>query len=111
MISKGFSSLNILRSIKVRSIKIEEIDNNNNNNYKCNLRCYYPEFTCDFIFNDLLFLKEKFLEDSYVINIDQKIIDNENNREFFSYNEIRNSFPIFKNLKTKFVEIDYINNK
>ena len=107
LISKGFNALNIFPSIKVKSIKIEEIDNN----YKCNLICQNPEFKCNFIFSDLLFLREKFFENSEEIYIDQKIINNENNKEFFSYNEIINSFPIFKNLKSKIVDIDYINNK
>ena len=116
-ILKGFSSLNIFPSIHMRSIEIKEI---NKNNYKCNLSFMSPEFQRTFIFNDLKFLKEPFLEEKILnnnshVNIDimQQILDNKENFDFFSYNEVINSFPIFKLLKAEILDIKYnhISNK
>ena len=101
-IIKGFSSLNIFSSIKVQKIKIEQMKFNE---YKCYISCISPEFNRSFILNDLNFLKENFLENSYGIYISQNILDS--NSDFFSYKEILNSFPIFKNLKAETLKISY----
>ena len=87
----------------INNIKIEEI----NNKYNCLLKSKYPEFYGNFIFKDLNFLKGKFLENVEKIDISQKILDNENNFDFFSLNEIKNSFPIFKKLKCEDLDINY----
>ena len=100
-ILKGFNSLNVFSSIKLISIKIEKEENK----YKCYLSCINPEINHSFIFDNLNFLKAKFLgyNQSYYLTIDiaQEILDDKNNIEFFSFNEIINSFPIFENLKAR----------
>lgn len=106
-VSKGFNSLNIFSTIKVQSINIVEKDIN----YKCCLSCNYPEFKFTFFSKDLNFLKEQFFENPNQIYIEQKILDNKNNWDFFSYNDIIKSFPIFKNLKAEVLDIVYNNNK
>ena len=103
-IKNGFNLLcNIFKSMVINNIKIEEI----NNKYNCLLKSKYPEFYGNFIFKDLNFLKGKFLENVEKIDISQKILDNENNFDFFSLNEIKNSFPIFKKLKCEDLDINY----
>jgi len=103
-IKNGFNLLNIIfQSIVINNIKIEEI----NDNYNCLIKSKYPEFVGNFIFNDLNFLKEKFLENVENIDISQEILDNENNFNVFSLNEIKNSFPIFKKLKCENLDINY----
>ena len=110
-ILKGFNSLNIFSLINLVSIKIEKIKNN----YQCYLSCVNPEVQQSFIFDNLNFLKEKFLGNNQkkdlIIDISQEILDDKNNWDFFSYNEIINSFPIFKNLKADILDVDCINNK
>ena len=110
-IIKGFNSFNIFSSIKLVSIGIKKIENN----YECYLSCENPEIQNSFIFDNLNFLKEKFLRynqnDLKTIDIAQEILDDKNNIDFFSFNEIINSFPIFKNLKAQILDINYINNK
>ena len=110
-ILKGFNSLNIFSLINLVSIKIEKIKDN----YECYLSCANPEIQHTFIFDNLNFLKEKFLGNNQkkdlIIDIAQEILDDENNWDFFSYNEIINSFPIFKNLKADILDVNYINNK
>ena len=110
-ILKGFNSLNIFSLINLVSIKIEKIKNN----YQCYLSCVNPEVQQSFIFDNLNFLKEKFLGNNQkkdlIIDISQEILDDKNNWDFFSYNEIINSFPIFKNLKADILDVNYINNK
>ena len=103
-IKNGFNILcNIFKSMVINNIKIEE----KNNKYNCLLKSKYPEFYGNFIFKDLNFLKGKFLENVEKIDISQKIFDNENNFDFFSLNEIKNSFPIFKKLKCEDLDINY----
>ena len=100
-ILKEFNTLNNFSSIKLISIKIEKEENK----YKCYLSCINPEINHSFIFDNLNFLKAKFLgyNQSYYLTIDiaQEILDDKNNIEFFSFNEIINSFPIFENLKAR----------
>ena len=111
IISEGFSSLNIFKQLKITSIKIDK----ENNKYKCDLSCKYPEFHCKFIFNDINFLKEEFLANLEYINkksyayISQTIINEK--AECFTYDEIKNSFHIFKNMDAYSLDIKYINNK
>ena len=107
VIIKGFSSLNAFQLIKINKLEIETI----NKDYKCYLKCQNPRFTRIFIFNDLNFLKENFLENTEEIKIPQEIFDDVNNWNFFSYNEIKNSFPIFKKMKFEYLYINYYNNK
>ena len=45
------------------------------------------------------------------IDIAQEILEDKNNIEFFSFNEIINFFSIFKNLKARILDYDYINDK
>ena len=109
-ITEGFNSLNVFPSINLVSIKIEKI----NNNYKCYLSCVNPEIKHSFIFDDLNFLKEKFLGNQnkdLTIDIAQEILDDKNNSDFFSYNEIINSFPIFKNLNAEILDINFFDDK
>ena len=98
IIKKGFSSLNIFKSIKINKIDVSKTDNNN---YCCNLESEYPKINNAFTFNDVNFLKEQFLSNTKTIIIARTILDNKDNFNFFSYNEIINSFPIFKNLKAE----------
>ena len=110
-ILKGFNSLNIFPSIILHSIKIEQMGKN----YRCYLSCKNPKFERCFIFDDLNFLKENFLgknPNKYLkIEIAQNILDNKDNLDFFSYNEIISSFPIFKNLKADILEVNYAINR
>ena len=111
IISEGFSSLKIFKQLKITSISI----NKENNQYKCELSCKYPEFHCRFIFNDINFLKEEFLANLEYINnkshvyISQTVIND--NAECFTYDEIKDSFHIFKNMNAESLDIIYINNK
>ena len=110
-ILKGFNSLNVFSLIYLISIKVKKIENK----YECYLSFENPEFQQSFIFDDLNFLKEKILVNNQKkdlsIDIAQEILDDKNNYDFFSYNEIINSFPIFKYLKANILDINYINNK
>ena len=103
-IINGFSSLKVFPSIKIITINIQELKENK---YKCYLKSTNPNFERNFIFNDLKFLKEPFLKDTENIFISEQILDNKKNAEFFSFNEIVNSFPIFKNLKVKSLNVKY----
>ena len=110
-ILEGFNSLNVFPSITLVSIKVEKRENN----YECYLSFKNPEFQHSFIFDNLNFLKEKILgnnlKKNLSIDIAQEIIDDKNNLDFFSYNEIINSFPIFKNLKAEIIDINFFNDK
>ena len=110
-ILREFNSLNIFSSIQLISIKIEK----KKNIYECYLSCIHPEINHYFIFDNLDFLKAKFLgynpNNSITIDIAQEILNDKNNIDYFSSYDITNSFPIFKNLKAKTIDIDYINNK
>ena len=97
-INGGFNSLSIFKFLKINKIEVKEISNNN---YICNFESEFPKINAVFSFHDLNFLKEQFLSYTKTINIDKEIIDNDKNREFFSYNNIVNSFPIFKNIKAE----------
>ena len=54
------------------------------------------------------FLKEKFLSNASIIIIDEKIKDK---TDIVSYNDVINTFPIFKNLEAEEVIIKNDNNK
>lgn len=105
VINKGFSSLNKFKSIKISKIEITEI---NSEYYYCNLNSEYPKINNTFAFYDLNFLKEQFLSNTNIIIIDEKI---KNKTNIISYNEVINSFPIFKNLEAEEVTIKNDNNK
>ena len=105
-IINGFSSLKVFPSIKIITINIQQLKENK---YKCYLKSTNPNFERNFIFNDLKFLKEPFLKNTYNIFISNQILDDKKNVEFFSFNEIVNSFPIFKNLKAKRLNVKYTN--
>jgi len=106
IINKGFISLNIFKSIKINKIEVNET---NNNNYICKLESESPKINNSFSFDDLNFLKEQILSDTKNVIIAQNILDNKQNWNFFSFNELTNSFPIFKNLKHENIKISYNN--
>ena len=106
IINKGFSSLNIFKSIKINKIEVNETYNYN---YICKLESESPKINNSFSFDDLNFLKEQILSDTKNVIIAQNILDNKQNWNFFSFNELKNSFPIFKNLKHENIIINYNN--
>ena len=110
-IYKGFSSLNIFKSIKINKIEVKICDND----YNCNLITEYPKINIIYSFNDLDFLKDPFLLNSKTVIIDEKILkkifENKNELNFISFNEIINSFPILKNMKAENIDINFNKDK
>ena len=102
-ITKGFNSLHIFKSIRAKTISLTTYYNNK---YCCKLEFLKPFIKMDYIFDDLNFLKDSLLAECKNINIAQSIFDN--NINFFSFIDIKNSFPIFKKLKANKVEINYM---
>ena len=102
LIVKGFHSLYAFKSIKATSVNIFY---NENYNYSCNIQFDKPYMEINFLFKEIDFLKENLLKEAYNINISQPIFDN--NQNYFSFEAIKNSFPIFKKLMTHELNIDY----
>jgi len=100
-IEKGFNSLHVFNSIKARSISLEPYGNK----YFCKIEFMKPSIKTNIIFDNLNFLKDSLLTECTNINITQSILDN--NVNFFSFSEIKNSFPIFKKLRANKLEINY----
>jgi hypothetical protein len=100
-IEKGFNSLHVFNSIKARSILLEPYGNK----YFCKIEFIKPSIKTNIIFDNLNFLKDSLLTECTNINIAQSILDN--NANFFSFSEIKNSFPIFKKLRANKLEINY----
>ena len=103
----GYNSLNKFDSIKVKSIDVSYKDKKEK--YLCSLSFYNPEFKIKFIFDNLNLLKDDLLAKNDRISISQEILDD--NLDFFSYEEIKKSFPMFKNIESKEIEIKYRDNK
>ena len=103
-IIKGFDSFNSFKSIKAYSIKVDYT----NNKYICKIEFRQPFIVLNYSFDDLNFLKYDLLKETYWIKIPQKIFND--NQNYFSYDAIKNSFPIFKQLKTYKLNIDYNSN-
>ena len=101
-IKKGFTSLHVFNSIEGRSLSVNPYTNNK---YCCKIQFMKPNIKLNYIFDDLNFLKDTLLTECSDINIDQTIFDN--HLDYFSFSEIKNSFPIFKKLKAKKLVINY----
>ena len=108
-ITKGYNSLNIFKSIKAKLVEIDK----NDNKYMCNIHFEKPEINnINFIFNDLDFLKDELLATTEQLGISKILLDTNNfNLNFFIDESIRNSYPIFRNMKIKLLKINYIDNK
>ena len=107
-ITKGYNSLNIFKTIKAKLLEIDE----NDNKYICNINFEKPEINnINFIFNDLEFLKDELLAKTETLKISKIISDNNFNFNFFIDESIRNSYPIFSNMKIKLLKIIYEDNK
>ena len=101
-ITKGFNSLHIFKSIRAKSISLYTAYGNK---YCCEIEFLKPCFKLYYIFDDLNFLKDSLLAECTNIKIAQYIFDD--NANFFSFTAIKNSFPIFKKLKSNKLDINY----
>ena len=97
-----YHSLYLFKSIKATGFNIFY---NENYNYLCNIKFEKPKMEVNFLLYELDILKENLLKEAYNINISQSIINN--NPNYFSFEAIKNSFPIFKKLKVYELKIDY----
>ena len=104
-IIKGYYSLHIFNSITAKSVTVCY----NNDQYECKIEFKKPNIVLYYNFNDLDFLKDNLLIEANSINIPQEIFDD--NPNYFSYDAMKNSFPIFKKLKLYKLNIDYDSNK
>ena len=103
--TEGYNSLNIFNSIRVKSIDVSYKDEK----YLCCLSFENPTFKIKFIFDNLNFLKDDLLSKNDKVSISQEILND--NLDFFSYEEIKKSFPMFKKIESKEIEINYRDNK
>ena len=104
-IYKGFSSLKVFPSIQVDTIEI----NMKEQKYIWDITCNIPNITIKIFSDDLNLLKDDIFSNTKKINIPQLILNE--NLNFFSFNEIKTSFPIFKNLSSKEIRISNKDNK
>lgn len=99
---KGYNSLYTFKSIKANSIEVYSFLSRQ---YFCKFIFVNPNITINYIFDDLNFLKDKLLNEDMNINIAPYIF--ENNPNFFSFSEFKNSFKIFKKFRAYKLSIYY----
>ena len=103
-IEKGFNSLNSFNSIEIKCVKIDYIENK----YICNIEFYNP--TLNLNFEDINFLYDNLFLRTEKVDISDSSFNNDS--KFFSYEVFKNyTLPMFKNIKSKKIKINYQGNK
>ena len=103
-IEKGFNSLNSFNSIEVKCVKIDYIENK----YICNIEFNNP--TLNLNFEDINFLYDNLFLRTEKVDISNSSFNNDS--KFFSYEVFKNyTLPMFKNIKSKKIKINYQGNK
>jgi hypothetical protein len=104
IILNGYNSLKKFNKISFKIIEIKSQDNK----YKCKV-IYNADYSINFIFDDLEFLKDELVLKSGKIDLEQSIWDN-NIDFFFEAIQKINSYPFFK-IKPSKLNINSKNNK